>query len=138
MSESLAEHADVLASHASDERRHQRARRRDLLVTRGGRPTSLLSMVGRYTLDPGIRTMLNDLGIPPGRVLRRAELPAYLFRGDPVALSTDDYFRLWDAIDTEASGPSRAERSISSPTAAIRRIGRSSTGSNSRTATAAR
>lgn len=65
-------------------------------------------MVGRYTLDAGIRTMLNDLGIPPGRVLRRAELPAYLFRGDPVALSTDDYFRLWDAIDTEASEPNLA------------------------------
>jgi AraC-like DNA-binding protein len=58
----------------------------------------------RFLLDPSIRALLRDLGIPPGRVLRRAGLPAGLFGGGPVALAPDEYFRLWDALDAEGAG----------------------------------
>jgi hypothetical protein len=47
----------------------------------------------RFILDPSIRALLRDLGIPAGRVLRRAQLPAGLLRGGPVALAADEYFR---------------------------------------------
>jgi AraC-like DNA-binding protein len=62
----------------------------------------------RFTLDPGIRALLRDLHIPAGRVLRRAQLPAGLLQGGPVALSADEYFRLWAALDAEADDPNLA------------------------------
>ena len=62
----------------------------------------------RFILDPSIRTLLRDLGIPAGRVLRRAQLSAGLLRGGPVALATDEYFRFWDALDAEADDPNLA------------------------------
>jgi len=62
----------------------------------------------RFTLDPGIRALLEDLGIPAGRLLRRAQLPAGLFRGGPVAVTPAEYFRLWDALDAEADDPNLA------------------------------
>jgi AraC-like DNA-binding protein len=62
----------------------------------------------RFTLDPGIRALLRDLRIPPGRVLRRAQLPAGLLQGGPMALTTEEYFRLWAALDAEADDPSLA------------------------------
>jgi hypothetical protein len=37
------------------------------------------------------------LDIPAGRVLRWAQLPAGLFRGGPVALAPEEYFRFCDA-----------------------------------------
>jgi AraC-like DNA-binding protein len=59
----------------------------------------MATMAGdRFTLDPSILALLRDLGIPAGRVLRRAALPAGLFRGEPVALTPDEYFRFWDAL----------------------------------------
>jgi AraC-like DNA-binding protein len=66
-------------------------------------------MVGdRFTLDSSILALLRDLGIAAGRVLRRAELPAGLFRGGPVALAPDEYFRFWDALDAEGEDPNLA------------------------------
>jgi AraC-like DNA-binding protein len=62
----------------------------------------------RFTLDPSIRVLLRDLRIPAGRVLRRAQLPAGLFRGGPVALAPEEYFRFWDALDAEGQDPSLA------------------------------
>jgi AraC-like DNA-binding protein len=62
----------------------------------------------RFTLDPGIRALLRDLRIPPGRLLRRAQLPAGLLQGGPVALATEEYFRFWDALDAEAEDPNLA------------------------------
>jgi AraC-like DNA-binding protein len=62
----------------------------------------------RFTLDPSIQVLLRDLGIPAGRVLRRAQLPAGLFRGGPVALTPDEYFRFWDALDAEGEDASLA------------------------------
>jgi AraC-like DNA-binding protein len=62
----------------------------------------------RFTLDPGIRALLDDLHIPAGRVLRRAQLPAGLFCGGPVALTPAEYFRFWEALDDEAEDPGLA------------------------------
>ena len=62
----------------------------------------------RFTLDPGIRALLDDLRIPAGRVLRRAQVPAGLLRGGPVALATEEYFRFWAALDAEADDPNLA------------------------------
>src|SRR6266700_287652 len=62
----------------------------------------------RFILDPSIRALLRDLGIPEGRLLRRAQLPAGLFRGRPVALAPEEYFRFWAALDAEGQDPSLA------------------------------
>jgi Arabinose-binding domain of AraC transcription regulator, N-term len=62
----------------------------------------------RFTLDPGIRALLRDLRIPVGRVLRRAQLPACLLQGGPVALPAEEYFRFWAALDAEAEDPNLA------------------------------
>ncbi len=64
--------------------------------------------VGRFVLDPSIRALLRDLGVPAGRVLRRAQLPAGLFTGGPVALTPEAYFRFWDALDAEGANPGLA------------------------------
>jgi AraC-like DNA-binding protein len=62
----------------------------------------------RFTLDPSFAALLRDLRIPAGRLLRRAQLPAGLLRGGPVALTTEEYFRLWDALDVEGEDPNLA------------------------------
>jgi AraC-like DNA-binding protein len=64
----------------------------------------------RYILDPSARALLHDLGLSEGRVLRRAQLPAGLFLGGPVALAPDAYFRFWDALDAEGQDPNLAVR----------------------------
>ncbi len=80
-----------------------------MLVKWSGLAATIIIMAGdRFILDPSIRTLLRDLGIPAGRVLRRAELPAGLFRGGPVALTPDEYFRFWDALDAEGGDPNLA------------------------------
>jgi AraC-like DNA-binding protein len=63
-----------------------------------------------YTVDPGWRLLLNDLGIRPGNVLRRAGLPGDLFGREKSQLTTDEYFRLWQAIQDEMGDPLRPLR----------------------------
>jgi hypothetical protein len=77
--ERLASSASGMASFASDLTRDCRYR--------------VTMAADRFILDPSIRALLRDLGIPAGRVLRRAQLPAGLLRGGPVALAADEYFR---------------------------------------------
>jgi AraC-like DNA-binding protein len=62
----------------------------------------------RFTLDPSVRALLRDLRIPAGRVLRRAGLPAGLLNSGPVALTPEEYFRLWEALEAEAQDPGLA------------------------------
>src|SRR6266702_3936096 len=62
----------------------------------------------QFTLDPGIRALLDDLRIPAGRILRLAQLPAGLLQGRPVALAPEEYFCFWDALDAEADNPNLA------------------------------
>ncbi len=67
-------------------------------------------MADRFTLDPGIRALLLDLGISVNRVLRQAQLPAGVFLDGTATLSTEDYYRFWDAVDLEAGDPNLAVR----------------------------
>jgi AraC-like DNA-binding protein len=59
----------------------------------------------RFTLDPGTRALLHDLGISLGGVLRHARLPAGAFAHGPVMMTPEEYYRFWDAVDAEAGDP---------------------------------
>ncbi|GIM88674.1 AraC family transcriptional regulator [Paractinoplanes toevensis] len=70
----------------------------------------------RFTVDPGTRALLHDLGISVAGVLRRARLPAGLFAPGPVTLTVEEYYHFWAAIDAEAADPdlpARIGRTIS-------------------------
>ncbi|MEM9294018.1 MAG: AraC family transcriptional regulator ligand-binding domain-containing protein [Acidobacteriota bacterium] len=58
-----------------------------------------------FTVPPGWRVLLKDLGISEANVLRRAELPGDLFSRDQVLLKTPEFFRLWKGIEEEAADP---------------------------------
>lgn len=58
-----------------------------------------------YPVNPGWRLLLMDLGIQPGNVLKRADLPEDLLGRRKAALSTEEYFRLWRGIEEEANDP---------------------------------
>lgn len=62
-----------------------------------------------FTLEPNIKILLSDLGIAPSRVLRRAQLPVDLFAHRHIELSVSDYYRFWQAVDTEASTDGRRD-----------------------------
>ncbi|MFF8770760.1 AraC family transcriptional regulator ligand-binding domain-containing protein [Kitasatospora sp. NPDC015120] len=64
----------------------------------------------RFTLDPGTRALLRDLGISLARVLRRAHLPAGVFAHGPVTMTAEEYYRFWAALDDEAADPDLAVR----------------------------
>jgi AraC-like DNA-binding protein len=49
--------------------------------------------------------LLTDLGLSINNILRRAGLPGDLFACVRVSLSSDEYFRLWQAIADEAQDP---------------------------------
>lgn len=55
-----------------------------------------------FYLDVGWQVILNDLNIPPSHVLRRARLPEDLFLREKQELTTEQYFRFWNALETEA------------------------------------
>ncbi|MFO6453093.1 MULTISPECIES: helix-turn-helix domain-containing protein [unclassified Aeromicrobium] len=56
----------------------------------------------RFDLEPSMKALLRDLDVPVSRVLRRAQLPADLFSHRPIELSVSEYYRFWEALDTEA------------------------------------
>lgn len=58
-----------------------------------------------FTVHPGWRVLLTDLGLHPSNVLRRAGLPDDLFGREKATLSTDEYFRLWQGIEEESIDP---------------------------------
>jgi AraC-like DNA-binding protein len=64
-----------------------------------------MAKVNPYTVNPGWRLLLNDLGIRPVDVLRRAGLPDDLFGREKETVSTDEYFRLWRGIEEESADP---------------------------------
>ncbi|MFC9689252.1 AraC family transcriptional regulator ligand-binding domain-containing protein [Kribbella sp. NPDC056951] len=55
----------------------------------------------RFDLEPSLQALLRDLGLPPARVLRRAQLPADLFAHRPIELSPAEYYRFWEALAAE-------------------------------------
>jgi AraC-like DNA-binding protein len=58
-----------------------------------------------YPVPTAARLLLADLRLSVDNVLRRAGLPGDLFACVRVSLSTDQYFRLWQAIADEADDP---------------------------------
>lgn len=58
---------------------------------------------GVYPVWPGWRLLLQDLALHEANVLRRAQLPGDLFARDNASLDTQQYFRLWTAIEAEAA-----------------------------------
>ena len=64
-----------------------------------------MAKVNPYTVNPGWKLLLCDLGVSPTNVLRRARLPEDLFGHEKATLSTDEYFRLWRGIEEESADP---------------------------------
>jgi AraC-like DNA-binding protein len=58
-----------------------------------------------YALDTNWRSLLKDLGVRPGNVLRRAGLADDLLHQPAVRLSPDDYYRFWDSLEAETGDP---------------------------------
>jgi AraC-like DNA-binding protein len=56
----------------------------------------------RFSLQPGWKVLLRDMGVNPALVLRLAELPADLFARKDASLSPADYFRLWHGLEQAA------------------------------------
>jgi AraC-like DNA-binding protein len=65
----------------------------------------IMANMSSYTVNPGWRLLLTDLGIRPDNVLRRAGLPGDLFGREKAVLSTDEYFRVWRALEEESEDP---------------------------------
>lgn len=58
-----------------------------------------------FPLDSAWRVLLRDLGVRPQDLLIRAGLPGDLFSRQDAALETQEYFRLWEALETEVADP---------------------------------
>ena len=58
-----------------------------------------------YPIEPGWRLILKDLGVEERVVLRRAALPEDLLSRTGTVLRTNDYFRLWEALEAEVGDP---------------------------------
>lgn len=63
-----------------------------------------------YPVEPGWRLMIKDLGVDARTVLRRARLPEDLLSRTGSIVRTDDYFRLWSALEAEVDAPDFAMR----------------------------
>lgn len=59
----------------------------------------------KFTVNPGMRILMMDLGLNVENVLRRAGLPLDLFARHNAQLAAEDYFRIWVAADEEANDP---------------------------------
>ena len=59
----------------------------------------------KFAVDPGWRVLLKDLGVSEDEVLRRSELPLDLFSRKNAALSVEEYFRIWKAIEISLDDP---------------------------------
>lgn len=55
-----------------------------------------------FSMDIGWQALLKDFGLQPSHVLRRAGLPEDMLSRGKYGLSTEDYFRFWRALETEA------------------------------------
>lgn len=62
-------------------------------------------MTREFRLQSTWRLILADLKVPVARLLRRAALSESTFASEAVALSTEAYFRLWNALSDELGGP---------------------------------
>jgi AraC-like DNA-binding protein len=65
---------------------------------------------GRFTLSPATAAMFADLGLPAGPVLRAAGLPEDLFLHGPAALTAEQFYRCWTAMEAQAGDPALGPR----------------------------
>jgi AraC-like DNA-binding protein len=59
-----------------------------------------------WNVHPGWKLLLNDVGINPANLLRRAGLPGDLFVREKAMITTEEYFSIWRAIEQESNDPS--------------------------------
>lgn len=64
-----------------------------------------MNQPAEYPLPPAARLLLNDLGLSVDNVLKRSDLPGDLFARARISLSTDEYFRFWQAVADEGRDP---------------------------------
>ena len=64
-----------------------------------------MSKSAGYPLEAGWRTLLKDLGVDSETLFRRAGLPAGLASRLPTTLTTEEWFRLWGALEIEVGTP---------------------------------
>jgi hypothetical protein len=55
-----------------------------------------------FTVQPGWKILISDMGINPTHVLAFAELPADLFSRKDTRLTPGEYFRLWHGLEQAA------------------------------------
>ncbi|MBC3916733.1 AraC family transcriptional regulator ligand-binding domain-containing protein [Undibacterium sp. CY18W] len=55
-----------------------------------------------FSVQPGWRLLLSDMGLNPDHLLRLANLPADLFSRKEASITAAQYFGLWQAIETSA------------------------------------
>ena len=72
-----------------------------------------------FVMNPGWDLLLADIGIPPARVLKRADLPENLFSVLPVVLSSEEYFRFFKAMDAEVGDDELPIRIIKAMTSEV-------------------
>ena len=65
-----------------------------------------------FPVEISWKTLLQDCGMRPDDVLRRAGLPADLFTRPDLMLPTEDYFRFWRSIEDETGDPAFALRLV--------------------------
>lgn len=58
-----------------------------------------------FSVDPGWRPLLKDLGLRSDILLRRAGLPEDLLARPNDGLTTAEYFRFWESLQAEAGDP---------------------------------
>ena len=64
-----------------------------------------MNKVMPFAVNQGWKVLLKDLGISTAEILKRAQLPADLFTRKGAGLSTEEYFRLWRALETVFDDP---------------------------------
>jgi AraC-like DNA-binding protein len=62
-------------------------------------------MTDRFRVAGALARRLEELGVPPATVLRRAELPAGLFEQGKILVTTEEMFRLYGAIEAVSGDP---------------------------------
>lgn len=55
-----------------------------------------------FAVQPGWKLLLRDMGYPPEQLLQLAGLPADLFARKDARITPDEYFRLWQALESSA------------------------------------
>lgn len=70
-----------------------------------------------YAVQPGWRLLIQDVGLSPEAVLRRADLPADLLSRAEGSLDARQYFSLWEAIEAELQTLANTADATLDPTA---------------------